>query len=355
MTEGRSGRAATAIAHVRGRADIVLLTACLMAAACLFPARTHAGVFSDIKRFFESRAEASTPTNPLSVQTLPLVRPAMNHDPNPAKGGASVLVEDGVVVRAQDSPGGSDVANAKNTSISIYVVREGDTLSEIAEMFGVSVNTIKWANDIPPSGTIRVGQVLTILPIDGVKYTVKTGDTLQSIAKQFGGDVDEIVNFNGLAGPLAVGMELTIPNGEIAAPAPKPASASSVARSSDPTPSPTYSGYYARPIAGGMRTQGVHGYNAVDLAAPVGTPITASASGDVIVSREGGWNGGYGSYVVIRHDNGTQTLYAHASSVIVGVGQHVVQGQVVGYVGQSGKATGPHLHFEIRGGPRNPF
>ena len=77
--------------------------------------------------------------------------------------------------------------------------------------------------------------------------------------------------------------------------------------------------------------------------------------GVVIVSRTSGWNGGYGNYVVIQHGNGSQTLYSHASSVIVSVGQHVEQGQVVGYVGRTGKATGPHVHFEIRNGIRNPF
>jgi len=110
-----------------------------------------------------------------------------------------------------------------------------------------------------------------------------------------------------------------------------------------------------RPLVGGVRTQGVHGYNGVDLGAAEGTPFMASAPGEVIVARASGWNGGYGQYIVIRHDNGTQTLYAHASGIVVGIGQRVVQGQVIGYVGSTGRSTGPHLHFEIRGGPRNPF
>ena len=68
-----------------------------------------------------------------------------------------------------------------------------------------------------------------------------------------------------------------------------------------------------------------------------------------------GYNGGYGSYVVITHDNGSQTLYAHMSKVAATVGEEVVQGQVIGYVGETGDATGPHVHFEIRNGIRNPF
>jgi murein DD-endopeptidase MepM/ murein hydrolase activator NlpD len=104
-----------------------------------------------------------------------------------------------------------------------------------------------------------------------------------------------------------------------------------------------------------VKTQGIHGYNAVDLAAPIGTPILAAASGDVIVANDGGWNGGYGSYVVIQHDNGSQTLYGHASAVLVSAGDHVTQGQIIARVGTSGRSTGPHVHFEIRDGIRNPF
>jgi murein DD-endopeptidase MepM/ murein hydrolase activator NlpD len=220
-------------------------------------------------------------------------------------------------------------------------------------MFDVSVNTIRWANDIPPSGTIRVGQTLTILPVTGIKYTVKKGDTLASIAKRYGGDADEIASFNVIEGALTVGTEIIIPDGMVPAPAPTRSSSAPVYATSVGTP--TQIGYYLRPIAGGLRSQGIHGYNGVDLAAPSGTPIFASAEGDVIVAKQTGWNGGYGQYVVVRHSNGSQTLYAHASSVIVSVGQHVQQGQVIAYVGRTGKATGSHVHFEIRNGIRNPF
>jgi murein DD-endopeptidase MepM/ murein hydrolase activator NlpD len=72
------------------------------------------------------------------------------------------------------------------------------------------------------------------------------------------------------------------------------------------------------------------------------------------VSKSSGWNGGYGQYVVIKHANGTQTLYAHLSSNAVGVGDVVAAGETIGALGNTGKSTGPHLHFEVRGG-RNPF
>jgi murein DD-endopeptidase MepM/ murein hydrolase activator NlpD len=131
-------------------------------------------------------------------------------------------------------------------------------------------------------------------------------------------------------------------------------SVGSVVRSVKSTAGAT-AGYYMAPLAHYIETQGIHGYNGVDLAAPVGTPIMASAAGEVIVAKASGYNGGYGGYVVIQHSNGSQTLYAHQSRVGVSVGESVSQGEVIGYVGSTGRSTGAHLHFEIRNGVRNPF
>jgi len=109
-----------------------------------------------------------------------------------------------------------------------------------------------------------------------------------------------------------------------------------------------------RPIEGGRKSQKIHGYNAVDLANSCGTPVMAAASGDVLIGRGTGWNSGYGHYIVLVHPNGTQTLYAHLSENIATEGWHVTQGQVIGYMGTTGKSTGCHVHFEIRGA-KNPF
>lgn len=235
--------------------------------------------------------------------------------------------------------------------VSLYVVREGDNLSSIAELFGVSVNTIFWANDIAAANTIRTGQLLVILPVTGIRYTVKSGDTLASIAKQFKGSEEEISQFNGLDGThLAVGQEIIIPDGEAPYSPPAVQKQGFVSGSGGPN----YSGYYLRPIEGGKKSQGLHGYNGVDLATFCGAPIMAAATGDVVIARSSGWNGGYGRYIVISHLNGTQTLYAHASELIVTPGWHVVKGQVIGYVGATGKSTGCHVHFEVRGA-KNPF
>jgi len=329
----------------------------LIVVSVLLPASTRAGLFNSILVAVKGGGE-KTANDALrgNLQTMSLLKPAMNISPTPARGGGDISIVDDIALVPQEGPSGTiaDIEKPKNSTISLYTVREGDTLSRIAQMFEVSINTIRWANDIPLRDTIRPGQILTILPVTGVRYTVKSGDTLSSLAKRFDGDAEEIARFNGFAdeSSLAVGAEIIIPDGEIAiavaSPSPRPTSSTGA-------PTPTYAGYYMRPITGGVKTQGIHGYNGVDLAAPAGTPIVASSAGDVIVVRNSGWNGGYGVYVVIRHDNDTQTLYAHNSSNIVSVGQRVVQGQTIGYVGSTGRSTGAHVHFEIRNGPRNPF
>lgn len=291
---------------------------------------------------------------------MQLLKPAMNIDPAAGRGGGDITIVDGSALVPEEGPSGTiaDIEKPKNSTISVYIVRPGDTLSGIAKMFSVSPNTILWANDLPRASSLQIGQSLTILPVTGLKYTVKKGDTLASIAKKYSGDADEIASFNGIENAaLTIGEELIIPDGEVsvAVSTPSKSSSGTVVQSIGPKGTPEQVGYYLRPIVGGIRTQGIHGYNGVDLAAPAGTPILASAEGDVIVAKGSGWNGGYGNYVVIQHGNGSQTLYSHASSVIVSVGQHVEQGQVIGYIGSTGKATGPHVHFEIRNSIRNPF
>ena len=149
---------------------------------------------------------------------------------------------------------------------------------------------------------------------------------------------------------MAVGQLILIPDGEVAIPVARRAPSGGGGGSSGPS----YVGYYLRPIAGGVKTQGLHGYNGIDIGARSGTPILAAASGRVIVSRLGGWNGGYGNYLVIEHPNGTQTLYSHNSINLAAVGQWVEQGETIATVGATGRATGPHLHFEVRGA-KNPF
>ncbi|MBI5005080.1 MAG: peptidoglycan DD-metalloendopeptidase family protein [Candidatus Lloydbacteria bacterium] len=318
------------------------------------PTQVNAGFFSFLDTIFNKTDSAQN--NRENSQNVALLQAALNHDPNPSKGGGDITIVDGSALWPESGPLGTIADIQENTpksdQISVYVVRERDSLSGIAKMFNVSVNTIIWANDIKRGDTISVGQELLILPISGVRHTVEKGETLQSITKKYKGSLEEIRSFNGLNEDtvLVVGDVVVIPDGEIAAPKNTSASYKMPIRGAG---GPEYNGYYIRPTTG-VLTQGLHGYNGIDLGAPTGTPIFAAASGDVIISRDYGWNGGYGNYIVIQHDNGTQTLYGHTSSNIVKAGWHVVQGQIIGYVGSTGRSTGPHLHFEVRGA-KNPF
>ncbi len=322
----------------------------------LVPLTVHAGVLSTMLGVFGQNViayEAEKDTT--AAGDVKLLSSHTNPDPNAPLGGGDILIDEGSLVSA--GAFGEDEYNENYTSgeISVYVVREGDSLSQIAEMFGVTTNTILWANDISDK-TIHEGQTLVILPIVGVRHIVKEGDTLASIAKKYDGNEEEILSYNQLskASEITVGATIIVPGGNMHTAAPKQApKSSSPARSSGS--SAASGGYFTHPLPGAVRTQGIHGYNGVDLAGlAAGTAVRAAAAGEVIVARSSGWNGGYGSYVVVKHGNGTQTLYAHLSSVSVGVGEYVSAGQTVGGVGNSGRSTGIHLHFEVRGAS-NPF
>ncbi len=325
---------------------------------------THAGILSAVSDLFKSfvsdnqkSVQASADLVNYNSQNLNLAEPTGGLEATssskddtdlPIVGGSAVLSEAGpmgTLADVQDNVPPSDL-------ISVYTVHKGDKIEDVAKMFNVSANTIRWSNDLKKGVALKEGDNLIILPISGVQYEVKKGDTLKSIAKKYGGDAEEIVLYNDLdpTADLIVGSSLIVPDGEIGEPVPLKPGVKKPAKYNGPS----YAGYYMRPISGGQRSQGIHGHNAVDLAAPNGTPLYAAASGKVIIARSSGYNGGYGEYVVISHSNGTQTLYGHMSSVLVSAGQKVDKGDVIGKVGSTGRSTGNHVHFEIRGA-NNPF
>lgn len=324
----------------------------------IIPLSVHAGFFDKIAGVFAEEvvaAQVALDAPDHSALNTPLLNGVKNPDPLKNTGGGDVFYEDGVLIST--GPIGQDEVEASKIGsgeISVYVVREKDTLSEIADMYGVTTNTILWANDISKATGIKPGDTLVILPIVGVRHTVVKGETLGTIVKKYDADIEEVLEYNGLNAEdgLASGSVILIPGGELHTAAVKK-TASSV------TPTKTSGTVSAgagltHPLPGARRTQGIHGYNGVDLAASAGTPILAAGAGEVLVAKGSGWNGGYGNYIVIRHSNGTQTLYAHLSSVSVSVGESVGAGQSLGIIGNTGKSTGTHLHFEVRGGT-NPF
>jgi len=249
---------------------------------------------------------------------------------------------------------GKDIFDFSPEDTSVYVVRKGDTISQIAEMFSVSTSTILWANNMKKDDKLIEGDTLMILPVSGVMHTVLKGQTLRTIAKKYNADVSDIAGFNDIAldSQLTPGDELIIPNAEIVdTDAPKTKTNNST--KTIKTTLKTLVGYFINPVPGYKRiSQKLHGRNGVDLAAPTGTKIVASASGVVLLARNG-YNGGYGNMVIIKHPNGTQTLYAHQSKLSTSTGDKVSQGEIIGYVGSTGRSTGPHLHYEIHGARNN--
>ncbi|GIV83824.1 MAG: hypothetical protein KatS3mg052_0831 [Candidatus Roseilinea sp.] len=282
--------------------------------------------------------------------------------PLPAVGAAnqdsSLIVRNLVFVAAKPAE--------SRTGIITYTVKPGDNVETIAQRFGLLPTTIVWSNreieDNPDM--LRVGQVLNILPVDGILYTVEANDTLSSIAERFKAKVDDILNspLNGLTNGanLLPGMRIVVPGGVkpfvprvVQADARRaPASGSAYA---GPAPRFTAGGAFAWPTRGYI-SQGFRYYHrGIDIANAIGIPIYASDGGYVTYA---GWsNVGYGYMVQIDHGNGFATLYAHLSQWYVDPGQAVSRGQIIGAMGSTGNSTGPHLHFEIRYGgvPQNPL
>lgn len=347
----------------KGMVVVYLITFSAFSSYFVYPRTANAGLFSFLSDLTGDTASAQTveiPSVPNS-QNINILQAAVNFDPNPIKSSDSIAMISGNALIAEIGPSGtvSDIENENtNTQISLYTVHKDDTLSTIAQMFDVSVNTILWANNLQRNSTIKEGDKLIILPITGIKYTVKKGDTIKGIVSKYRSDLNEVLIFNDLtiSSKISAGDVIIIPDAE-----PETINTSRIAVSRQPVlntirdaDGPYYPGYYDRPIDGGYKSQGLHGYNGVDLAAPSGTPIHAAASGIVIRSVMGGWHGGYGNYVIISHPNGTQTLYAHTLKNFVQVGDNVEQGQMIAKVGSTGRSTGPHVHFEVRGA-KNPF
>lgn len=238
--------------------------------------------------------------------------------------------------------------------ISVYVVRSGDTVSAVAGMFGVTADTILSANDMKKGDKLKEGDVLLILPFSGIEHTVAKGQTLRGIANLYKVDVDEIlfVNDIGSDAKLVIGEKLIIPGAGMLNET-KPGSTIKSSGGSYAS-MPSIIGYFKNPVPNGKKTRGIKAsHKGVDIAAKTGTPIYASAAGRVLAAKMG-WNGAYGNMVILQHPNGTKTLYAHMSKLGTTTGSQVSQGQLIGYVGNTGRSTGPHLHYEVLGA-KNPF
>jgi murein DD-endopeptidase MepM/ murein hydrolase activator NlpD len=237
-----------------------------------------------------------------------------------------------------------------------YKVKDGDTLTGIANRFGVAMTTVWWANHFTSKESLKTGQDLIIPPVNGLVVTVETGDTLESLANANKIDTQDIVSLNGLEDAnLIVGQVLVLPGAKgapipTATPKPtrKPAEGGGGGGGGAGV-GPAYSGGpWSWPVIGGGNyvSQSFHyGHYGVDVAASYGSTVVSALSGTVVYA---GWaNTGCGYTVIIRHASNIYTMYCHNSKVLVSKGQSVSRRQSIARVGQSGWATGPHVHFAV--------
>jgi murein DD-endopeptidase MepM/ murein hydrolase activator NlpD len=251
-----------------------------------------------------------------------------------------------------------------------YTVQTGDTVAAIAATHGIQPETLLWNNpDLSADpDAIFIGQQILIPSRDGILYTVKLGDTLTDIADLYAVQVENIVGFIsneiGSADSVSEGALLLLPGAIPPPPPPPEATPEAIFAAEAPTPSdagtiaapgalasvsgfiwPVYgpiSEYYGAPRGAGTYHTGLD----IDQTFNYGGLVAAAAPGQVVFASSDGT--GYGSYVIISHDNGYETLYAHLSAIYVTLGQYVSQGEAIGAIGSSGYSTGPHLHFEVR-------
>ena len=354
------------------------------------------------KRPFLTRATAHISVIALALVTIvlsgagiPAPRAAVGSSPG-AAGGSSSTAGSSTVMKTLPQPTPIRSPNEPNLSnldtvprlpiphttfperlrarIETYVVQTGDTVFDIAARFGLSPSTIVWSNreglmDAP--WLIQNGLELFIPPVDGVFHTVRAGETVEGIAAAYGVEPSALYNeWNDIDENRQPreGQLLVVPGGqgeEVAwqpppkYPAPGPAGYSYGVCSGATVTGPGANGWFVLPT-GSPRVSGWYfrdprnpGHIGLDYACNLGDPLYAADNAVVTIA---GWNGGYGIMVELNHGNGFVTRYGHFDSIAVGCGQAIYQGQLLGYCGNTGWSSGPHLHFEIRsnGVPQDP-
>ncbi|MEK7595482.1 MAG: M23 family metallopeptidase [Patescibacteria group bacterium] len=242
----------------------------------------------------------------------------------------------------------------------IHEVKGGETLTSIGQLYKISVDALRYVNNLTDEDFLRVGQKLTIPPIQGVIYKVKSGDTCDSVGKRFDVAAQAILDFNYLdsCATLVVGKELVIPDAKVPAPIPVVPSVPSLPRYNNLVDVSPSLGWCIWPTSVRIITQYFSYYhNGLDIATPWSLVPPIYACGEGTVTRAGWDPFGLGLHIVIDHGNGYSTVYGHMRKLNVSVGQDVNKGQVIGLMGSTGRSTGPHLHFIIKykGVPQNPL
>lgn len=223
-----------------------------------------------------------------------------------------------------------------NSRITVHTVKAGETIHDISRMYGIDVQTIIGANsDISNLGRLHAGQELKILGTKGVLHRMNANESLKDVARLYHVSLNSIIAYNGLKGhKIKAGDSVVVPGAN---------PVDFVALNKAGT------GQYIWPVRGKITSQygGRWGqlHAGIDISVPTGTGVKAAKSGRVTVSK---WWGAYGYAVEIKHTDNTITRYGHNSRLLVAEGQYVYQGQTIALSGNTGRSTGPHVHFEVR-------
>ncbi|MCX7028166.1 MAG: M23 family metallopeptidase [Spirochaetes bacterium] len=222
---------------------------------------------------------------------------------------------------------------------TVYQVGKGDTVSGIADSFDVSPDTIFSANNISSARTLKPGQLLKVPNQSGIVYEAKAGESVDAIAQKFSISADKMVEANGL---LSRVFE---------------------AKSTIYLPDAHLPRAVLREISGDLFRWPVRGvitswfswrrdpftgknsfHNGLDIGVPMRTPVGAAMEGVVV---ETGYSASLGRYVIMKHSGGWKTLYGHMNSISVNAGDYIERGARLGYSGNTGYSTGPHVHFTV--------
>lgn len=323
----------------------------------------------------------------LAARAMPLtiVAPQVTGDAVLSAQNATDAARQALLQQQQAGRGGNAPAQQTDrTPIFLeYKVQAGDTVTGIAAHFGISTKYISWNNvDIlSDEDSLAPGMTLQIPSVEGIVHSVRYGETVSEIAARYDAKARDIVEFraNGLAGDpnrLRDGTQILVPGGRavplavqatsrpapiatpvpVAAPAPRVAppppavvAAAPAGAASPPAPAAVVNAAsgWAWPGSGPLTSPyGPSHPLGIDIGTGYGAAITAARDGTVTFAG-GNPCCSYGYHVIIAHDGGYETLYAHLSTISATLGQKVKAGQIVGYSGTSGRVTGPHLHFEI--------
>lgn len=306
---------------------------------------------------FELEPEAEQQTAIAVSESLKLAREAGNPSVQPVADLSSVPV----LVNYSFSPAlRPRTFEGKRPSLELitYTVEPLDTPIGIAEQFGIKPETLLGGNPFlsEESGALQPGTVLIILPVDGVLHDVGEGETLESVARLYGVPPEDIIAYapNNLEFPyrLYADTQIVVPGAvrEVfvwTAPSAPSRSSTSDSTGSGISPLIQGTGTFMWPVSYRRITQQYwYGHQAIDIGLPEGNTVLASDTGTVTWA---GWNVyGYGNLIVVNHGNGYETYYGHLSRVDVVPGQIVYKGNAIGASGNTGRSSGPHLHFEIR-------